>query len=86
MSYLQSKACFKRRILHASNSVHIRFDRNSSVRRLFQTSNLACIELNSHLDPTTITQRHAVLKHNGLVPLMHVCLAQYGVMAKTCQQ
>ena len=23
------KACFKRRILHASNSIHIRFDRNS---------------------------------------------------------
>ena len=57
-----TKACFKRRILHASNSINIR-------------SRAA-----------TITQRHAVLKHNGLAPLMHVCLAQYGVMAKTCQQ
>ena len=53
---------------------------------LFQTSNFACIEFNSHYESATITQRHAVLKHNGLAPLMHVCLAQYGVMAKTCQQ
>ena len=44
------------------------------------------IEFNSHCESATITQRHAVLKHNGLAPLMHVCLAQYGVMAKTCQQ
>ena len=25
----EAEACFKRRILHASNSIHIRFDRNS---------------------------------------------------------
>ena len=43
----ESKAWFKRRILHVSNTIRIIFDGITKVRRLFQTSNFACVELKS---------------------------------------
>jgi hypothetical protein len=41
------KAWFKRRILHVSNAIRIRFDGITKVRRLFQTSNFENVEFNS---------------------------------------
>ena len=70
----RTKARFKRRILHAPNAIQTMHNEEAYLI-IYCLNCIRCMQ-NSTFETG--------LKHNGLAPLMHVCLAQYGVMVKTC--